>query len=272
MSRENNSATSISRRWSTICLVGCLCAAGCTTPTRSPIAEQVNICGKLYQPPTTVVRTLEQPEWIPVYPEECKGTALLSPQPRPNPAVKEELSKALNVATLHLQGAPTFKFPTGQTGAVGQGSNPGVLPTVPSLSASRGSGPLGAVGQVGKVRGQAACPAGQSMLQADVYFPRGSSDLSGSEREKLSRLKGQPISYVLVEGLTEVEGVATPMSAIATRRAEVVRQVVGQSVGDGVTIALNVRTGCCTPKGEPGSSEKDDLGVSVAACVGLRRM
>lgn len=247
-------------------------AAGCVATTKSPMAEQVHVCGKLYKPQTTVVVVREEPQWVSGYEEDCSGSSLISPQPKTHDGGKAELSKALNIATLHLRGMPQF-FPAGAkpgSGATGVSQGAGVapaFPVVPTLSmttpVSSRPVPTGSLQDVKTI-----CAAGQSLLQTDVYFPRGVQDVSGPEREKLRQLRGRPISYVLIEGLTEVPGLTSSMVPLARARAQSVQQALQDALAPGVSVQQGVRAGCCTKKGEAGSAGHDDLGVSVTACMG----
>lgn len=257
----------------TVCVLCALVTVtGCAATSKSPMAQQVSVCGKAYQPKPSVVVVREEPQWLAVDDLDCAGSMLVSPLPKSTGAGTADLSKAMNVAALHLRGMPRFE-PTVSTGSAGmkggvsgRGSDSG-FPVLPLLSTStsgvRRTVPSGS-GAVSRV----ACVAGQSLLETDVYFPRGGHEVSERERTKLAQLRGRPISYVFIEGLTEVPGLTSAMVPLAKARAQAVQRVVQESVVSGVSVNQSLRAGCCTKQGEPGSAGHDDLGVAVSACMG----
>lgn len=262
-------------QWVNVCVYGALLSVigtGCVVTSRSPMAEHVRVCGKLYKPETTVVVVREEPQWLSVYDDDCSGSSLVSPQAKTKEEGKAELSKVLDVASLHLQGFPRFVSPGvgpsvgtkgGGQGAVARAG----LPVIPMSTNAKLGSPLSV--QASSSEGsRSVCALGQSLLQTDVSFPRGVHEVSGPEREKLSQLRGRPISYVLIEGLTEVPGLTSSMVPVAQARARAVQRVLQDALAPGASIQQGLRAGCCTKKGEPGSTGKDDVGVSVSACMG----
>jgi hypothetical protein len=101
--------------WSlTVGVIGILVTAigaGCVTASRSPLAEQVRVCGKLYKPEPSVVVVREEPQWLAVSDEDCAGASLVSPQPKSSGRGGTELSKALGVASSRLKELPRFGSP-----------------------------------------------------------------------------------------------------------------------------------------------------------------
>ena len=268
-------SSEISLQWVNLCVCGVVLSVmgtGCVATANSPMAKFLRVCGKLYKPKPTVVVVREEPQWLSVYEEDCSGSSFVSPQPKSKGEGNAALSKALDVATLRLQGMPRFAPPGvapaggakgGVDGEAGTAGFP-VIPLLPMTNAGAprpvptGSAPVSRV----------ACPAGQSRLQTEVYFPRGGHEVSGPEREKLRQLRGRPISYVRIDGLTEAPGGTSSMVSLAQARAQAVQRVIQDAVVPGASIQQGLRAGCCTTQGEPGSAGKEDLGVFVSACLG----
>lgn len=260
-----------SRHYSVWLLVLVISAAGCVASIKSPMASQVSVCGKLYQPQSTVVTVREEPQWISGSEQDCPGPSLLSPQPKSHDGGKAGLSNALEVATAHLRGMPQFmpvgaKTANGPSGTLQNGGGAAAFPVVPALSMTAPglsrSVPNGSV-----IATPMICAAGESALQTDVSFPRGRHDVSPAEREKLRQLQGRRISSLLIEGLTEVPGLSSSMVPLARARAESVQQVISEVAPPGVSVQQRIRAGCCTKNGEPGSAGHDEMGVSVTACL-----
>ena len=120
--------------------------AGCVMASRSPLAEHVRVCGKLYKPEPSVVVVREEPQWLAVSDEDCAGASLVSPQPKAKGRGATELSNALGVATSRLKGLPKFAPPGVNTaesvkgGASRSGSLGGSSAAVPSVTDSKNGG------------------------------------------------------------------------------------------------------------------------------------
>ena len=245
--------------------------SGCVASTTSPQASHVYVCGKLYQPQTTVVTVREEPQWIAGAEYECPGSTLLSPLPPSHDGGKAGLSDVLKVATAHLRGMPQFlpATATSATSPSGTRQSAGVspvYPVVPPVSMSA-PGPTRPVTNGGVTLSTKICGAGESVLQTDVSFPRGRHEVSPAERDKLRQLQGRSLSSVRIDGLTERPGVSSSMLPLAQARAQAVQQAIHEVVPPGVVVQQGVRAGCCTKTGEPGSAGQDDLGVSVTVCL-----
>lgn len=116
-----------------VCAV--LSLTSCLAPTRSDLADRINVCGQQYKAKATVVTVEKQPQWLITEPRTCVDHPVLSPQPHPRGEAmkKQELAPIKTVVMGVLQGLPRFVPPGQSIPAAGIAV---VAPVLPVLSSN----------------------------------------------------------------------------------------------------------------------------------------
>ena len=241
-----------------VCAV--LSLTSCLAPTRSDLADRINVCGQQYEAKATVVTIEKQPQWLITEPRTCVDRSVLSPQPQPRGEAtkKQELAPIKTVVMGVLQGLPRFVPPGQSIPAAGIAVVAPVLPgpvQQPLAPMGGGQGPL-----------MRTCENGSEVVREVIQFALGSNVMTESERAKLARFHGIPVSYFHLEGFTDPTGSVAMNEALAIARAREVARALSEVVGKQMRVEVSGRAGCCHKSTEATTRRVEVTGVIWKPC------
>jgi outer membrane protein OmpA-like peptidoglycan-associated protein len=247
-----------------IWMVAGVCAVfsltSCLAPTRSDLANRINVCGQQYVAKATVVAVEKQPQWLITEPHTCVDHPVLSPQPQPRVETTktQELVPIKTAMMGVLQGLPRFVLPGQSIPAAGIAVATPVLPgsvQQPLASTGGGQGPS-----------MRTCENGSEVVRQVIQFALGSNAMTESERAKLARFHGIPVSYFHLEGFTDPTGSVAMNEALAMERAQGVSRALFEVVGKHMRVEVTGRAGCCHKSTNAETRRVEVTGVMLKPC------
>jgi outer membrane protein OmpA-like peptidoglycan-associated protein len=224
------------------------------------MADRINVCGQQYEAKATVVAVEKQSQWLITEPRTCVERPVLSPQPqlRIEATKKQELAPIKTTVMGVLQGLPRF-LPPGQSLPVA--GIAAVAPVLPG-SVQQPLAPMGA----GPGSSMRTCDNGSEVVREVIQFALGSNVMTESERAKLARFRGIPVSYFHLEGFTDPTGPVAMNAALAMARAQEVSRVLSTVVGKQMRVEVSGRAGCCRKSTDAATRRVEVTGVMLTPC------